>query len=393
MQLQVTEDGTYRDRKLGFELDLPAGATVLDESELGLVLELTGVEGADQPRVVVTVEPAEPGVGLARLVDRALANQEAGAGLIDRRADRLGGVAAEHTLIHREVQSIGVTVEEWRAIGDGRLFTVSAACASVAYDRHADGFAALVAGLRLTRAQRSVTDAVVRFDPATGMLVATETGFEALRSAARDQPPDPAAKADADALSECGALVAGRPHPALEHALAPTLAPALELNLSWGDAVARGWADARSASLLVPLATGQLRRLASLPASLLPGVLAGMVGLRPRPAPKGREPVELGPAELGRLIAEQRGQAPAIAAQAAPPSGATGAVAGLRAHWRINAHWVQRQQMEMLEVIDAEHGLWLVLPAESGARLEPTHAAAIWRHLTGLIPTSQHPFV
>lgn len=273
----MTEGNTYRDPTLGFELDVPSSATVLDGSELGLVLELAGAGGAHPARVVLTVEAAEPGLGLAQLVDRALANQAASSGLIDRQQDHLGGVAGEHTLSHREVQGVGVTVEEWRALSAGRLFTISAASPSAAYDRHADGFAALVARLRVTRAQRSRTDAAAHFDPATGMLVASEIAFEALRSAARRQP-HAAAQADTDALTECGALVAGRPHPALERTLAPTLAPTLELNVVWGDAVARGWADARSASLLVPLGTGELRRLAGVPASLLPGVLAGMVG-------------------------------------------------------------------------------------------------------------------
>ena len=106
-----------------------------------------------------------------------------------------------------------------------------------------------------------------------------------------------------------------------------------------------------------------------LPASLLPGVLAGMLGLAPRPAAADREPVDLGSAELGRLVAEQRE-----------------ALAGLRGHWRVDARWIEEQRMEMLEVLDAEQGLWLVVPQEGGAQLRPTRAAEVWRHLTGLIP-------
>jgi len=360
---------THRHTELGFELRLPPSATVLDSSELGLVLELPGGDGATPARVVLTVEPAEPGSSLRRLADRALAAVALGSAMIDRQPGRLGGVAADHSLSHREVQGTGVTVEEWRAVATGRLFTISAVCASAAYGSHADGFAAVAGELRITEPTAPAAVAAAQFDPASGVLIVTDAGFEALRAAARREPPGPDAVADTEALEECGALVAGRPHPALESALAPTSDPLLELTITWDESVARGWAHSDRASLLVPIGRSEHRRLVGLPASLLPGVLAGMLGLAPRPAAADREPVDLGSAELGRLVAEQRE-----------------ALAGLRGHWRVDARWIEEQRMEMLEVLDAEQGLWLVVPQEGGAQLRPTRAAEVWRHLTGLIP-------
>lgn len=381
----MTAAETLRDPVLGFELDVPVGATVLDRSELGVVLELAGPDGADPARVVLTVEPVEPGTGLRHLADRALGGQGPDSSVIDRRLDRLGGLAADHSLSHREVAGTGVTVEEWRALSAGRLFTVMAGCPSAAYDGHADGFAALVDRLRVTHAEGSGEEPTVRFDPATALLVVTEQGFEALLGAARREPPGRGAATEVEALTACGALVAGRPHPVLESVLAPTLAPLLELTITSGDTAGRGWSDAEHASLLVPVGGGWRRRLAGMEASLLPGVLAGMLGLGPRPVPEGREPVELEVAQLGRLIARERGQARAGGAQLPPEAAA--AVAGLRAHWRVDAGWVEEQRLEMLEVLDADRGLWLVVPQEGGVRMQPTHAAEVWRHLTGLIPT------
>ena len=99
----------------------------------------------------------------------------------------------------------------------------------------------------------------------------------------------------------------------------------------------------------------------------------------------GRKPVELETAQLGGLIAEKRGKATAESAELPPD--AREALAGLRAHWRVDAGWVEEQRMEMLEVLDADRGLWLVVPREGAVKLQPTHATEVWRHLTGLIPT------
>jgi len=56
---RVSPTQTHRDPALGFELDIPVGATVLDRSQLGVVIEVAGAGGADPARVVLTVEPAE----------------------------------------------------------------------------------------------------------------------------------------------------------------------------------------------------------------------------------------------------------------------------------------------------------------------------------------------
>ena len=256
---RVSPTQTHRDPALGFELDIPVGATVLDRSQLGVVIEVAGAGGADPARVVLTVEPAESGSELGQLADRALASQASGSSLIDRQPGNLGGLAADHSLSHREVRGAGVTVEEWRALSAGRLFTVTAGCPSAAYDGHADGFAALVDRLRVTYADRSGEHSPARFDPATALLIVTEPGFEALRGAARGEPPGPETAKHVNALTSCGALVAGRLHPVLESVLAPTLAPVLELTITWGDSVGRGWCDAKHASLLVPVGGGGWR--------------------------------------------------------------------------------------------------------------------------------------
>lgn len=375
----MTAGRPYRSESLGLELPLPDGAEVLDRADRGLVMDLADA-GDGAARVVVTVEPAEEGATLRELTDRALsAGRVAGEGLIDRQAAHLRSLAADHSLTH---DGSGLTVEEWRALDSGRLVTLSAACPTAGYDRRADVFAQLAEGLRLGPPPAGRARSAARFDPDNGMLVAGQATFDALREAAAGGAP--AAEA-AQELEECGALAQGKPHPSLQRALAPVLAPAVELVVAWGETVANGWADVEHASLLVPLGRdGTLRRFAGFPAALLPGVLAGMLGLGPRPAAADREAFEVAPAELAGALAVQRG-IPRAAGGSLPPEAAA-ALAGLYGHWRVDALWRAGGEREMLEVIDAERGLWLVAPRDQAVTLTPVRAGDVWRHLAGLIP-------
>jgi len=137
---------------LGFRLEAPEQFSVIEESEQGLVLRAGEGEDGGHVSVAVTVVPVGPGAALDTLVERALAANARRPGssrLIDRRREDLGGLAAVRTTACHEVDGDLVTVDEWRALPGERLAMVSARCASRAYHRHADGFAAIAASLSL----------------------------------------------------------------------------------------------------------------------------------------------------------------------------------------------------------------------------------------------------
>lgn len=130
----------HRHRALGFELQAPAGWSLLDESEDGLVVEVPSGEGQFIARVAVAAEAVEPVADLAAVTSRALSTRDGVGGapvrLVDRLPERVGSLAAERVALHCEVERRAVTVEEWRLLAGGRLVTISAACATAAYDGH-----------------------------------------------------------------------------------------------------------------------------------------------------------------------------------------------------------------------------------------------------------------
>ncbi len=265
-------------------------------------------EGQFIARVAVAVEVVEPGADLAAVTTRALSFQARAAGtavrLVDRLAERVGSLAAERVVVHCEVESHAVTVEEWRLLAGGRLVAISAACATAAYDGLVDDFGRVARSLRVDGSRLPPSVPGPLFDRATGLLVVTDAGFEVLRALAAGRSPDPGAAGRLEALIAVGAIVDGQPHPDLARALAPTTAPLVALSLVRAQATVRVWADAIDASVLVPVGNQGWRRLVHGRSQLLPDTLAGLVGLRPTAAPPGRQNVTL-PAPA-RLVASEQ---------------------------------------------------------------------------------------
>lgn len=368
----------HRHEALGLALTAPAGWDLLEESEHGLVLELLSETRRIGARVAVMVEPVEPGADLAAVTTRVLASRaRAGAAmrLIDRQTQRLGAATAERVVLHREGRERAETVEEWRLLAEGgRLVTISAVCATAAYDRHADDFARLARGVRVDVPEQSSGTPGPLFDPGAGLLIVTDAAFDALRTLAATGSPDTEAAEDLAALVVSGAIVDGQPHPALVWPLAVTTNPLFALSLTRGHATVRAWADAADASLLLPVGTQGWRQLVHGRADLLPETLAGLVGLGPVGAPAKRETVTLPVGALARAIAS------------ATPDEARSALVGLRKHWRIEAHRRGAAGGEMLEVLESESGLWLAVGHGESVELRPTDAASVWRHLSQFTP-------
>jgi len=141
-------------------------------------------------------------------------------------------------------------------------------------------------------------------------------------------------------------------------------------------AAAMAWCRAGRAVLLLRLGAGG-RQLVEVEGDRLPGILADLLDLGPRPSPPGRAPVRTTVAELADAFAAEPGEG-------APATTAAGLVAQRRGHWRIDARMSDPEGHAFLEALDAPGGWWLVRPEGSEVTLEPTTATALWAHLTEL---------
>jgi hypothetical protein len=137
--------------------------------------------------------------------------------------------------------------------------------------------------------------------------------------------------------------------------------PALRIEI--GDAVA----EARVADGVVVLRTPG-EDDATLPADLLPGTLAELVDLGPRPHAEDAAPLRVRAGDLALAIAD--------------PGAARGPLAGvvgtLRTRWRVEA--AQR----VVEVLDTADGLWLLMPSGPEVDLVPVTPTRVFRLLVAL---------
>jgi hypothetical protein len=184
-------------------------------------------------------------------------------------------------------------------------------------------------------------------------------GSFALLHAALEGRPQP----QAAALHEAGLLLDGAPHPDVAPALAPVTDAEWELRIELGDAVGRGWVGDGRLVLHTP---GE--RLALLPADLLPGTLAALVGLGPRPHDEGAAPTRIGAGELALALA---GHEPV------PPLLKT-----VQMRWRVEARRPGEQRV--IEALDTEHGIWLLVPDGAEVELLPVTPTRVFRLLVAL---------
>jgi len=201
------------------------------------------------------------------------------------------------------------------------------------------------------------------FDPETGVARAPIEELESL-------------------LAHCDELSRDSTEPRLAAAMEAAARPRCRLEVQRGGPKATCWVDPRAAALLVPREAGQ-GELWALEAGAVPAMLAGILGLVPRPP--ARAEARLPAAILAALLAGVGGQ---VLGHAPIDPWLHSALTSATTHWRVDSRWAGEQPpvVRSVEVIDSVQGLWLVTPDESDAVLVPAVTSELWRRLAGLFP-------
>ena len=187
------------------------------------------------------------------------------------------------------------------------------------------------------------------FDPAAGVLLASPDDLERLIEGAGAE------------LEAAGAIVAGRPHPALRPALDAIAAPDTMLVLQTDHGDGRAWIGARAAALALPAGDGRLA-LVTVEPSRAHAAIAAACGLDATwPEPPG-DAIRLSVGTLARHLA----------ARSVP-----GIPEPVARHWRV-AH---PATATAVEVIVAGAGAWLVVPDGAEVELRPASGAEVLHHL------------
>ena len=166
------------------------------------------------------------------------------------------------------------------------------------------------------------------------------------------------------ALQAAGVITGGRAHPAVAEALAAIVRPDLcTLELSYSGKAMQGWASYGAAALLLPSREDDGRRvLLAVHPTVLPGALAELVDLGPRPVADGASPV---------VYFED-------------------SIPDVRRRWRLEAAWKLddgRTGGDGLEVLDTAGGLWMLTTGDEGGQpiAWPVTATLIWRHIVRIV--------
>ena len=190
-----------------------------------------------------------------------------------------------------------------------------------------------------------------------------------LRAALGGEP-----RPDAAELHAAGLLRDGRPDPARAAELAPLAAPEWQLLLEAGDAGGEGWTAAGRLVLHTPGDDG-VDRVALLPADLLPGTLATLVDLGPRPHAEGAAPLRVRAGDLALALARSE---PEVTGPLAA------IVVALRVRWRVEAR--RPGDRRVVEALDTAEGLWLIVPDGPEVDLLPVTPTRVFRLLVALAP-------
>ena len=373
----VVAGQVYQHPHLGFAIGLPERGGVIEEEETRATLAVAG-EGPDRPAVVtVQVQAIDPEWDSETFAAEALAAQAAVLGrlrVIDRERLLVDELPAVRVLLQRRDDDGQVVVlEEWRIAQRGRGWTVSALCPVGSYW-------ALAPLIGATAASFVPPDAVdplparPAFDEASGALTLSAAELTALTDLYEGRSGDDEETGRALArLEEARVVEDGRPAPEVEAMLAVVSGATVKLTVQRPEPDAMAWCREGRAVLLLRLGTGA-RQLVEIGSDRLPGILADLVDLGPRPTATGREPLTTTVAELADAFAPEP--------QATGP--AAELVAQRRAHWRIDARLADPGGHAILEAIDGPGGWWLVRPEGREVTLAPTTATALFTHLTEL---------
>jgi hypothetical protein len=381
-------DATYRHPALGFEVVPGGGWSLLEEDDRTAVMAVAP-EGASRPAIVtVAAQPIDPEWDAVAFADEALAAQAATLGrlrVIDREPDEIGGLPAVHVVLQRPAESGEVVVlDEWRTAQATRGWTVSAYCPIEAYAALAPAVRATAESLVLPPpADLPVPGATL--DPVEGVLSLSAAELQALTThfeGADGADPDALA-----ALEAAGVVAGGVVDPMVADMLAAVRAAGMKVTVQRPGTDAMAWLHDGRAVLLLAV-DDERRQLTSFDAHRLPGILADLLGIGPRPTAPDRAPLETTVEELTRLFGERGAGAGPGAGTLDGGAEAVRDVAGLVArhtdHWRIDAVASDPPVHAILEAFDAPGGYWLVRPERGDVRLEPVTAAMLWEHLAEL---------
>ena len=245
------------------------------------------------------------------------------------------------------------------------------------------------------------------FSPEQGLLRLPRHGLRALaahhrRRAGRPLPPGEAKASRL--LEELGVVGTGGVYPLLE-AVADTVAhPLVRLRLQVGrpapPLTVLGWVAPGWGVFTLPVqdASRELWDVVQVHPTRVPGVLATVIGLGPRPGPSLWGSVVL-PTEAARSLAfAEDGLDPQAVLRAAgvdePWRGALAHLAGAVARtWAAGARWPRGDEVvgRQLRVVDGGGvGLWLwtdaTIEGRALTRLAPATSSSVWRRLTALLP-------
>lgn len=234
-------------------------------------------------------------------------------------------------------------------------------------------------------------------DPSTGLFRLSPAAWGALLDHPGSGKPeiepqdDIDEPGDASVLEASGLVSDGQLLPSLARALEAVRSPSCRLSVSSRGLDARAWLDDGLGVLLLP-AEQELLELTWMPTAFVPGALARLVDLEPRPVPEG-PPFRLAPGRLAHLMAAPDDYA------ALPDEGLHGdrhcdavtrrVLASVTRHWRIEAHDPNAEPgapaARAVEALDTPGGLWLLEIDGDGVGLQPTTPTRVWRLLT-LLP-------
>jgi hypothetical protein len=184
------------------------------------------------------------------------------------------------------------------------------------------------------------------------------------------------------ALQAAGVIAGGRAHPSVAGALAAMVRPELcTLELSYSGKAMQGWLTYDAAALLLPERDGGegRRTLLALHPTVVPGALAALVDLGPRPAAGARGP---------RVYTPE----PRVSTPGAPePRVSTpDSFPQVRRRWRLEATWRLPDGVtggDGLEVLDSADGLWMLTTGdERGQPIAwPVTPTLVWRQIVRVV--------
>ncbi len=237
----------------------------------------------------------------------------------------------------------------------------------------------------------------VRFVPSAGEFLLDQAAFDALISWVST---DEQAGSQLDEFRQAGVITPDGLHSDLASAVAAVVRPLCQLRLDVFDhdgteRSAEGWIDADTCALLADRKNG-LRHFFEAHPTLIPAVVARLVGLRPRPKPVDSvEPLLMPRAVLEGLLGGSVAEREAAAARFASHGDDRHSVidllvAGPWRRWTVTTMWMTpsgKPASYGLQVVDTNEGMWRCEVYGVDASLWPTRSTEVWRALTRVLPS------